>query len=120
MNSHSPKPLVICLGLAALLAGASAPAHELIGPDGKTRAHEHVYRNNGYGNLPQEGHRAQPQGGRPIVIWGPRSRPAYGTTAHRQRAIPPAGQPVTPRQAPVPSVTSDAADGYGDAPERKR
>jgi hypothetical protein len=73
------KYWILILAPAFLLITTPASrAHDLIAVNGKTQAHQHVYRRQEYGKPLQQGHYYQSPGGRGVILWGSTGRYVYG------------------------------------------
>ena len=94
---------------------ATAPdirAHNLVGVNGNTQDHQHVYRRQQYGKPLQQGHRVQSTGGNGTIVWGSDARPEYGKSTVRRSG------PVIDDQKLKPGAKRNESNKYGSAVNR--
>lgn len=102
------KYWVLMLAAAFLLITTpDGNAHNLIGINGKTKDHQHVYRRQQYGKPLQQGHVVQSGGGGGTVVWGSDTRPAYGKSTVRRSGS------IVNDQKPKSGAKSNPGNKYG-------
>lgn len=101
--------ILILIAAFLLNAAPDIRAHNLIGMNGKTQDHQHVYRRQEYGKPLQQGHRIQAAGGNGMIIWGSDARPEYGKSTVRRDG------PIIDDRNPGAGGVSTGNSGYDSA-----
>lgn len=99
--------ILIPAAIFLLLTIPDTRAHNLVGINGNTQDHQHVYRRQQYGKPLQQGHRVQSAGGSGTIVWGSDARPEYG------KSTVPRNGPVIDDQKPKPGAIRNRSNKYG-------
>jgi len=108
--------VLILVATLLLITAPDIRAHNLVGVNGNSQDHQHVYRRQQYGKPLQQGHLVRSGRGNGIIIWGSDARPEYGKSTVRRSGSMINDQKLKPGAKPNESNKyGPAVNRYGKA-----
>jgi hypothetical protein len=100
-------PILILAPILLLITAPDICAHNLVGVNGDTQDHQHVYRRQQYGKPLQQGHLVQSPGESGMIMWESGSRYDYGEPTGRRSG------PIIGDQRSVQGAKPEGSKKYG-------